>query len=76
MPEVQEWLGTRKCGIHVQTAQRWLYKLSWWYQQKKKGMYIDGHEYEDVMAYKKGFVECWKECKKHFIIYDMMEVSF
>ncbi|KIL65316.1 hypothetical protein M378DRAFT_55046, partial [Amanita muscaria Koide BX008] len=69
-PEVQERLGTRKRGIHVRTARRWLHKLSWRYQQKKKGMYIDGHEREDVVAYRKGFVERWKEYEKRFVIYD------
>ena len=44
--------------------------MSWQYQRKKKGMYIDGHEREDVVEYWKGFVECWKEYKKHFIIYN------
>jgi hypothetical protein len=52
------------------TARRWLHKLSWGYQQKKNGMYIDGHEHEDVVAYRKGFVERWKEYEKCFVIYD------
>ena len=34
-------------------------------------MYVDGHEREDVVAYRKGFVEHWKEYEKHFIIYDI-----
>jgi len=33
-------------------------------------MYIDGHERKDVVEYRKGFIECWKEYEKHFIIYD------
>jgi hypothetical protein len=33
-------------------------------------MYIDGHEREDVVEYRKGFVERWKEYKKCFVIYD------
>lgn len=69
-PEVQQQLGTRACGIHVRTARRWLHKLSWRYQQKKKGMYIDGHERDDVVQYRKGFVERWKEYEKRFVIYD------
>jgi hypothetical protein len=32
-------------------------------------MYIDGHEQEDVVKYRKSFVEHWKEYKKHFVIY-------
>jgi hypothetical protein len=63
-PEVQQKLGTKACGIHIQTAWRWLHKLSWWYQQKKKGIYIDGHECEDVVEYQKGFVERWREYER------------
>ena len=33
-------------------------------------MYIDGHEREDVVEYRKGFVKCWKEYEKRFVIYD------
>jgi len=68
--EVQARLGTRARGIHVRTARRWLHKLNWRYRQKKKGMYIDGHEREDVMEYRRGFVERWKEYEKRFVIYD------
>ena len=32
-------------------------------------MYIDGHERQDVVEYRKGFVECWKEYEKRFVIY-------
>ena len=69
-PEVQQQLGTKAQGIHVRTARRWLHRLSWRYQRKKKGMYIDGHEHEDVVEYRKGFVERWKEYEKRFVIYD------
>ncbi|KAF8957072.1 hypothetical protein BDZ97DRAFT_1603780, partial [Flammula alnicola] len=68
--EVQQRLGTRARGIHVRTARRWLHKLSWRYRQKKKGMYIDGHEREDVVEYRNKFVKRWKEYEKRFIIYD------
>ena len=68
-PEVQQKLGTKARGIHIRTARRWLHKLSWRYQQKKKGMYIDGHEREDVVEYRKGFVERWREYDRRFVIY-------
>ena len=68
-PEVQQKLDTKARGIHVQTAWRWLHKLSWQYQQKKKGMYIDGHEREDMVEYRKRFVEHWREYEKRFVIY-------
>ena len=68
-PEVQGKLGMKARGIHVRTARRWLHKLSWRYRQKKKGMYIDGHEREDVVEYRTGFVKRWREYEKHFVIY-------
>ena len=68
-PDIQQKLGTKACGIHVRTARRWLHKLSWRYRQKKKGMYIDGHEREDVVEYRKGFVERWREYERCFVIY-------
>jgi hypothetical protein len=68
--QVQARLGTRARGIHIRTAQRWLHKISWRYTQKKKGMYVDGHERDDVVEYRKKFVERWKEYEKRFIIYD------
>jgi hypothetical protein len=43
-PEIQEKLGTKARGISLRTGQRWLKKLNWWYNQKRNGMYIDGHE--------------------------------
>ena len=69
-PKVQQKLGTKARGIHVRTARRWLHKLSWRYRQKKKGMYIDGHERADVVEYRKGFVERWREYERRFVIYE------
>lgn len=69
-PEVQEQLGTKARTIHERTACRWLKKLSWRYTCKKKGMYVDGHERADVVEYRKGFVERWKEYEKRFLTFD------
>ena len=57
--EIQERLrtsGIEKQQISERTARRWLRKFKWRYSQKKKGMYIDGHEREDVVAYHQKFV--------------------
>jgi len=69
-PDVQVRLGVKARGIKVRTAQNWLKKMSWRYAQKKNGMYIDGHEREDVVAYRNSFIERWKEYEKRFFIYD------
>ena len=44
--------------------------MGWHYGKKKKGMYIDGHEREDVVEYCKGFVERWKGYEKRMVTYD------
>lgn len=52
--------------ISLSTACCWLSKLGWWYG-KHCGMYVDGHEREDVVEYRQAFVNCFKpyECQFH-----------
>ncbi|KAF8967562.1 hypothetical protein BDZ97DRAFT_1903395 [Flammula alnicola] len=70
-PEVQEQLARKtKTTIHVHIACRWLKKLNWRYARKKNGMYVDGHEQEDVVQYCNEFIAQWKEYKKRFLKYD------
>jgi len=71
-PEIQARLAKmgKPRGISLRTAQRWLKKLSWRYTKKRNGMYIDGHEREDVVEYRKAFAKRWKEYEKRFVIYD------
>ncbi|TFY77605.1 hypothetical protein EWM64_g6409 [Hericium alpestre] len=72
-PEIQEQLsntGRKKTTISVRTAQRWLHKMSWRYGKKKNGMYIDGHEREDVVDYRNNFVIRWKEYEQRMVHYD------
>ncbi len=72
-PELQEKFsrcGITKPTISERTASRWLSKLDWQYGQPQKGMYVDGHEREDVVRYRKAFVERWKEYKKRFHLWD------
>ena len=68
-PEVQERLG-KKTKISLRTAQRWLKKLSWRYGRKRNGMYIDGHEREDVVKYRNKFIVRWNDYKKRMVLYD------
>lgn len=44
-----------------------MWKLDWRYGKKKKGMYIDGHEQEDVVQYWDEFLKRWKEYKKRMV---------
>ena len=43
--------GICKASISTRTATCWLKKLDWRYQSTQNGMYIDGHERKDVVAY-------------------------
>jgi hypothetical protein len=68
-PEIQAILrqkGIRKPSITERTARRWLAGLGWRYGKMKNGMYIDGHEREDVVEYRNGFVVRWKEYERRF----------
>lgn len=72
-PEVQERLGAsgnKKTTISLRTAQRWMRKNDWRYGKKRNGMYIDGHEREDVVKYRGEFIERWKEYEKRMVTYD------
>ena len=59
--EVQDHLtrenGGKPVTISIRTGQRWLTKLSWRYSRVQKGMYVDGHEREDVVAYRREFIQ-------------------
>lgn len=44
-------MGSRKKKISLHTAQLWLHTMGWHYGRKKNGMYIDGHEHEDIVEY-------------------------
>jgi len=39
-------------GLSERTARRWLYKLGWRRTRLKKGVYMDGHERDDVRKYR------------------------
>ncbi|KAF7304187.1 hypothetical protein MIND_00650800 [Mycena indigotica] len=43
--------------ISVWTARWWLKRLDFHFGVRKNGMYIDGHEREDVVAYRNAFVK-------------------
>lgn len=63
-------LGIHKPSISQSTAKRWLAKLKWRYSKTKNGMYIDGHERDDVVAYRHAFVYRWAEYESRFQFWD------
>ncbi|KAH9014045.1 hypothetical protein EDB85DRAFT_2157659 [Lactarius pseudohatsudake] len=71
--EVQEKFsrsGIIKPTISESTACRWLLKLNWRFGPTQNGMYLDGHERPDVVAYQEGFIGRWKEYEKRFHLWD------
>ena len=52
-PELQQKLDDAnvKKKISLQIVQHWLHWMGWQYGKKKNGIYIDGHEWEDVVKY-------------------------
>jgi hypothetical protein len=73
-PEMQtrlEEAGIHKRSISVWTARRWLKWLDWCFGPRKNGMYVDGHEREDVVAYRAAFVKRWlEEYEPRMVVYD------
>ncbi|RGB23939.1 hypothetical protein C1646_773791 [Rhizophagus diaphanus] len=53
---IQMNLQTSKRSISIKTSRIWLKKLGLKPQSRKKGIYFDGHEREDVIKYRKVFL--------------------
>ncbi|KAJ7733169.1 hypothetical protein B0H16DRAFT_1769592, partial [Mycena metata] len=47
--------------ISVWTARRWLKSLDYRFGRRKNGMYVDGHERDDIVKYRMAFVKRWIE---------------
>jgi hypothetical protein len=62
--------GISRPSISERTARRWLQRLNWRYGAMRNGMYLDGHERDDVVVYRVGFVGRWKEYEKRFHTWD------
>jgi hypothetical protein len=45
-------------GLSERTARRWLYKLGWRRTRLKKGVYMDGHERDNVREYRDNIFLC------------------
>jgi hypothetical protein len=53
-----------KKRIDVTTAQRWMKKLNYRWTLDPKGQYVDGHEREDIVAYRQHvFLPAWKRAQ-------------
>jgi len=47
----------KRKGVTARTIRRWLRRNRYNYTDVRKGVYIDGHEREDVVAYREQFVQ-------------------
>jgi hypothetical protein len=48
---------TKTSGIRSRTARTWLKRLGYNWQDVKKGVFLDGHERDDVVEYRQKFLE-------------------
>lgn len=47
-------------SIHISTAQRWMHALKFRWVKSHKGLYVDGHERDDVVRYRQEvFLPAW-----------------
>lgn len=54
-------------GIRSRTARRWLNRLGYNWQDVKKGVFLDGHEREDVVQYRHEFLKEMKEMQPYLV---------
>ncbi|KZT32519.1 hypothetical protein SISSUDRAFT_1072510 [Sistotremastrum suecicum HHB10207 ss-3] len=73
-PEVLQRWGLTK-AISPRTALRWLAAMKYQYGKEKKGMYLDGHEREDVVKYRQDvFIPLWSGYEKRMLLKDRQGV--
>ena len=58
-----------KKTIHEGTARKWMKKKNWSYGIRKKGIYVDGHERDDVVAYRERFLKDMAILEESMIMY-------
>lgn len=56
------------------SARRWLAKLGYELKEVKKGVYVDGHEREDVVAYRKQFLEQFAANERYKACYSNVSI--
>ncbi|CAG8682496.1 14975_t:CDS:2 [Gigaspora margarita] len=59
-----------KTTISHTTAREWLHKLGWQYKDHSKNIYFDGHEREDVVAYRREFLRKLAELRRRMATYE------
>ena len=62
--DMQMAMGTKATTISIKTAQCWLKRMGWQYGKMPNGMYVDGHECEDVVEYCTWFLAEYKRLER------------
>ena len=57
----------RRAGIRSRTARKWLNRLGYKWKEVQKGVFFDGHEREDVVEYRKTFLDEMKSLLPYFV---------
>lgn len=66
---------TPKKPISTRTSRCWLIKLGWRYTQVKKGVYMDGHEHDNIVKYRQEvFLPLMAKFEAHMVHYDGPEL--
>jgi hypothetical protein len=74
-PEIQERWGLTK-PVSSTTAKRWMCFMDYRWRREPKGMYIDGHERQDVVEYRqKVFLQAWKKLEPRMQSFASFEIS-
>jgi hypothetical protein len=67
--KIKAYLG-RTYTIKLNTASSWMAELAWSFGGSERGMYIDGHEREDVRQYRTAFLERWTTYEERMLLLD------
>ena len=60
----------RRIRIRARTARRWLHKMGFGWTEVRKDVYVDGHEREDVVAYRRDvFIPRWQELQRRCVVF-------
>lgn len=69
-PDIQRKYGLTNNISHA-TAKRWMQAMDYRYGKGKNGMYIDGHEREDVVRYRQEtFLPLWTDLVRRMLLVD------
>jgi hypothetical protein len=61
--------------IALRTAERWMKRLGYKLKLHKKGIYYDGHERDDVVAYRVKFLEKVAALKPYVLLISCLQWS-